>query len=291
MIFKKPANIPSQPVDEHKKIYIPKLWPYRLLGNIFILTCIGFFCFGVFIIKSNIVSQKLTSFSEYFFQTTLPFGFGVEDIIIHGRAQTPVEEVNNILNSHYANNILDIDIHQLKQDLERLPWVKHAVVRRDYLPNILEVFLTEKEVSSFWQINNKFYPIDAEGKVIEAEFSPNRAMLLIVGESAPEHINELLDIIKEDNQLYSRTKAANFISKRRWNIIIDDNEGGITIKLPQENIKSAWKKLIKLDKTMGILKRKLTIIDLRFEDKIIVRPRKFSIEEILKMQKGAEKSI
>ena len=41
--------------------------------------------------------------------------------------------------------------------------------------------------------------------------------------------------------------------------------------MPEENFADAWKKLVKLDKTRGILKRKLTFIDLRLKNKVIVR--------------------
>ena len=46
---------------------------------------------------------------------------------------------------------------------------------------------------------------------------------------------------------------------------------GITVKLPEEDVDTAWKKLVKLDKTRGILKRKLTFIDLRLKNKVIVK--------------------
>jgi len=72
--------------------------------------------------------------------------------------------------------------------------------------------------------------------------------------------------------------VANFISKRRWNIVLDDKEKGITIKLPEENIKKAWKKLLSLNKSVGLLKRKLTIIDLRLKGKVIIRLNKSELE-------------
>ena len=75
-------------------------------------------------------------------------------------------------------------------------------------------------------------------------------------------------------QYLDRIKVANFISKRRWNIILDDIRKGVTVKLPEDNLEKAWKKLIKLDETKGILKRKLTIIDLRLDGKVTVKLRK-----------------
>ena len=52
-----------------------------------------------------------------------------------------------------------------------------------------------------------------------------------------------------------------------------------TVKLPEENYAEAWKKLIKLEKTKGILKRKLTIIDLRLDGKVVVKLKKSNLNK------------
>ncbi len=272
----------------NKKVYLPRLWPYRLLGNIFILVLLGFFCFGIIIIKTNLVEQKLTSLSDYFYGLTTYMGFTLDDILVYGRNKTSLEEINNIVGSHEGDNILRLNLHQIKTDLEQLPWVKSATVSRHYLPNILKIEIKERRVQSLWQINNTFYPIDTEGAVIHAEYIPDRPTLLLVGKGAPEHMQELIHIVGYDKTLYARIKVATYISERRWNLILDDIEDGITIKLPAQDTEQAWKKLIKLNKTQGLLKRKLTIIDLRFKNKVLVKPRKNANGESLKLDMEQE---
>lgn len=223
------------------------------------------------IAKNNLVTQKLNSLSDYFYTLTSYLGFTVDDILVYGRNKTAIEEINNIVNTRRGDNILRLDIRQMKSDLEQLPWVKSATVSRSYLPNLLKITLKERRVRSLWQINNAFYPIDTDGAVIRADFVPSRPVLLIVGRGAPEHLNELLTAVEDDNEVFPRIKVANFISGRRWNLILDDVENGITVKLPAEDMDKAWKKLLKLNKTQGLLKRKLTIIDLRFANKVLVK--------------------
>ena len=71
--------------------------------------------------------------------------------------------------------------------------------------------------------------------------------------------------------------------------MLDDIENGITIKLPEQNIDQAWKKLLKLNTTQGLLKRKLTIIDLRFPNKVIVKLGKMTPDERKKLKDVKEK--
>jgi len=126
----------------------------------------------------------------------------------------------------------------------------------------------------------------AEGKIIEAEFHVSEPILLIVGAGAPENFKNLMMALKDEKYDYlDKVKVANFISGRRWNLILNDIREGVTVKLPEENIAAAWKKLLKLNETKGIFKRKLTIIDLRLPNKIVVKIRKSGSDKAPKLNK------
>lgn len=283
-----PSSPPAAPLNI--RVSLPREWPYRVVGNVLILAFIFLVAFVTITIRTNLVGRQLDGLTQEFYSVTTKLGFTLDDILIEGRKKTSRSEILELLNLKRGDNIFDIDIYALKQKIETLPWVKSATVKRSYYPNILQISIKERKVASIWQINERFHPIDTEGNVINANFKPTRPILLIVGEGAPENINELLDIIKEDNDIYPRVKVANFISGRRWNLILDDIKSGITIKLPEENVEAAWKKLIKLEKTKGILKRKLTNIDLRLEDKVIVKIEKMTKEERQKLKNTKEHS-
>ena len=270
------------------RVFLPREWPYRLLGNFLILTLIVLIAFGIVTIRTNLVGRQINNLTEGFYDLTSKLGFTLDDILIEGRDKTSRRAVMEVLGLKRGDNILSLDLNELKNRLETLPWVRRAEVRRRYFPNILRISLTERRVASLWQISEKFHPIDTEGNVINAPFRPTKPILLIVGEGAPEHINALLEIIKKDNDIWPRVKVANYISKRRWNLILDDIENGITVKLPEENVEHAWKKLVKLDQTQGILKRKLTFIDLRLKNKVIVKLGKMTDEERQKLKENNE---
>lgn len=253
------------------KIYESVIWPYRLLGNLLLLGLIWGLTLGIITVKHNIVGKQIDSLLEELYQKTAVVGWGLNDITVEGRTKTSKEAILRVINLHRGDNILEIDLQELCEKVKSLPWIKEASVSRRYFPNTIHIAVKEKEIKAIWQYKNEFYPIDEDGKIIEAEYVPQKNILQIVGEGAPEHFNELLATISKDKNLYERLKAANFISQRRWDLIFDDVENGITVKMPEENFKAAWKKLVKLDKTRGILKRKLTFIDLRLRNKVIVR--------------------
>ncbi len=253
------------------KIYAPVLWPYRLLGNLLLIGSIWLLTFGVITIRHNLVSKHIDSLLTELYNKTATVGWGLDDVTLEGRDKTSKDDVLHVIGLQRGENILEIDLKAVCDKVKTLPWVKDASVSRRYFPNIIHISIREKKVKSIWQYQNEFYPIDEDGKIIETDYVLQKNILQIVGLGAPEHINGLLKIIEQDKDLFYRVKVANFISGRRWNLIFDDVLNGITVKLPEEDVEEAWKKLVKLDKTRGILKRKLTFIDLRLKNKVIVK--------------------
>lgn len=271
-------------------VRLPREWPYRLAGSLVVLAFICVLVFLTITVKESLVSKKFEALSEEFLDWTSQIGFTVDDVVVHGQEKTSKEDINKAINLSRQDNIFKVDVAEIKAKVEKLPWVKQAVVKKTFLPNVVEIGIVERQVQSIWQISEKFYPIDMDGNVIEAEFKPTKPILLIVGAGAPENINNLLKIIKNDKAIFERVKVANYISKRRWNLVLDDIRSGITIKLPEDGVEKAWKKLLKLNSTKGILKRKLTIIDLRFEDKVFVKLKRASEKEPVRLNNGKERN-
>ena len=286
-----PQIAPAAPVTIPSRISLPREWPFRLAGNLFLLGVIFMLASVIITIKTNLIGRKLTDLSTEFYNYSAGLGFKIDDIVITGRDKTAKQDILNALQLSRATNILNLDLRDLQQKVEQLPWVRHAVVKRRFFPNIIQIDIRERQVQSIWQLDHKFRPIDGEGNVIEADYTPDHPILLIVGEGAPENITALMKSITDDQNIFQRIKVANYISGRRWNIVLDDVENGITVKLPEKHIDEAWKKLLKLNTTQGLLKRKLTIIDLRFPNKVIVKLGKMTPEERKKLKDVKERRI
>lgn len=286
-----PQIAPAAPVTIPSRISLPREWPFRLAGNLFLLGVIFMLASVIITIKTNLIGRKLTDLSTEFYNYSAGLGFKIDDIVITGRDKTAKQDILNALQLSRETNILNLDLRDLQQKVEQLPWVRHAVVKRRFFPNIIQIDIRERQVQSIWQLDHKFRPIDGEGNVIEADYTPDHPILLIVGEGAPENITALMKSITDDQNIFQRIKVANYISGRRWNIVLDDVENGITVKLPKKHIDEAWKKLLKLNTTQGLLKRKLTIIDLRFPNKVIVKLGKMTPEERKKLKDVKERRI
>jgi len=197
-------------------------------------------------------------------------GFRVDDILVEGRVRTPREELLTALNVNRGDPIFGIDLTATRQRLEEISWVKTATLERR-LPGEVHILITEREPIARWQNQGHYYLVDREGLVVGDQIEDFPDLPLIVGEGAPDHAGALLEMLKTEPALQARVKAAQWVSERRWNLTLDRTAGGIDIRLPEETPDDALHELAKLDREQSLLERKVTLIDMRLPDRLILR--------------------
>ena len=256
--------------QEDNIIELSKEWPHRVFG-IFLFFSITIFS-GVitWIIKDNILEKTINNTNQEFYSMSGKTGFILDDILIEGRKKTSASDLTKAIDAKRGMPILLLDLEKIKDNVEKLPWVAKVTVQRK-LPNILYIKITEREPIAIWQNKKEFFPIDKTGEIIKADIDGLSHLPILVGQNAPKHTVKLFKALILEKKLAKRVKAATLVSNRRWDVILDDINNGIEIKLPEDNFDLAWKKLANADEKNGILKRKLTIIDLRLSDKVIIK--------------------
>ncbi|MFI3241088.1 MAG: FtsQ-type POTRA domain-containing protein [Alphaproteobacteria bacterium] len=250
---------------------IKSTWHYNLIGHFFVLLLIFIMLCLCVIIKDNLFTKQIESFRDDWYEYSKKFNLTLDEIVIEGRYNVSKEDVLNVLNLNADSSFLAIDEEQIENKLKEFAWIKSVDVKKRYIPNVLEINIKEKEVIALFQKDNLFHPLDEKGEFINASFSPHKEYIVVTGKNGEKNVSAILKILKINKHLFSRVKALQYISNRRWNVILDDIKNGKIIKLPEAEVESSWKKLIKLNTTHGILKRPLTIIDLRFDNKVIFK--------------------
>lgn len=266
---------------QEANVYPEKEAGYRFVGFLCGFLIILSLSLTAVTIRDNVLSNQFNKIMQSIYKISADYGMFVEDIIVEGNHRTSYDELVEALSLSENESILGIDIEQLQKKIEQLTWVRSCVVKRTFFPNNIVVNIEERQVKAIWQFEERYYPVDTEGNVIEVEdYEPDAPILLLAGEGAPNHLAELLEVLNTDKELAARVRAAVFISGRRWNLIFDNPSKGIVVKLPEENFDKAYQKIALLNKRRGIFKRKLTSFDLRYNNRIIVDIDK-SVEDLM----------
>ncbi len=210
----------------------------------------------------------LHSASQRLLEATAALGLRVADIRVEGRRTTDRETIFDALGAHLGTPILAIDPVRAKAKLERLPWVRSALIERR-LPDMLYVRLVEREPLALWQHDGKIELIDRTGAVIPVTHLNRFAKLpLVVGADAASHAAQLLKLLASEPDLAARVTAAVRVGGRRWNLRIDK---AIDVLLPAGDPAAAWADLARLQRSSAILQRDVQAIDLRLPDRLVVR--------------------
>ena len=199
---------------------------------------------------------------------SLRLGFEVDQVWIDGLRRTNQDEALKAIGAVRGEPILEFDGNAARERLLGLPWVKDAIVARA-LPNRLNIRLIEREPLALWQMNQRLQVIDAEGKPIRTVSPADYADLpIMVGKGANQKAKWLLDLVSVEQQIATRLTAAVYVGERRWNIRIDAR---IDVRLPAVAPAEALTRLRELEKEHGLFQRDIVAIDLRLDDRLIVR--------------------
>ncbi len=216
------------------------------------------------------VSRLTTAVERTLIDSTLRAGLSVDEILVEGRHETTRGQLLHTIGIRRGDPILTIDTQAVRERLIALGWVSDATVERR-LPDTLFVHLMERKAMAIWQRKGTFVLVDRAGVVIGQQGLERFSHLkVIVGDDAPRHAPELLDMLATAPPLMKRVRAAVWVGGRRWNLRLDD---GIDIRLPEDNPLAAWTQLATLERDNRLLKQDIIAIDLRIPDKLVVRRR------------------
>jgi len=184
---------------------------------------------------------------------------------------TKTEEVLQVIGIRQGMKMSEIDLNAIRKNIEHLPWVRSVIVER-LLPNNLRLTIEEKTPLALWQNNKKYKPLDEYATVIETSQKLPADLLLVVGKDAPKHLLSLLKDLETVPEIYQYVRAAVRINDRRWNLRLFNAEKGVEILLPDTKIADALNRLDVHNKKEKLIKRQIAAIDLRTDDKVILKP-------------------
>lgn len=196
-------------------------------------------------------------------------GYRVQNLYIEGRQFTDPDIVRGVVNVRRGDPLFDFDPDTARDLLMKVSWVKDAVVRRQ-LPDTIYIHMTERQPMALWQQGGKVRVIDRDGTPLTTDLRGFNTLPLVVGDGANIHAASLLDLIAAESTLATRVENALWVGSRRWDLMLN---GGMVVKLPEDDLGLAIKRLADTQTREQILDKDLLVIDLREPDRVVVRAR------------------
>jgi cell division protein FtsQ len=243
---------------QQRNMRIKFLYFIKVVFVLLIITCAGL------VYYTNILSRMMYSIGIGVAEIMGECGMTLSHVSIAGQVNVSTVDLLKTLNADSNTPIFLIDIQNARSELLKNPWVKNAIVQRK-LPHTIALNIAERTPIALWQNNKILRVIDDDGEVIDSVQPENFTHLLhIIGADANVYAKILLDDMKNDPSLSSRVISATRFGERRWNLGL---QGGITVKMPQQNFQDAWQYLVKLHNANALFGKGYKVIDLRNQER------------------------
>jgi cell division protein FtsQ len=198
---------------------------------------------------------------------TARLGFAVDQVRVSGNKETSEIDILERLDLDGWTSLVGFDAEAARERIAALPWVKVASVRKIY-PDELEVRIEEREPFAIWQHGSQLAVVERNGNVIAPFDGRRHAMLpLVIGYGAPQGA-DFVEKIRRYPELASRVKGFIRVAERRWDLRL---ENGMTVRLPETGEDEAIAEVLRLDREDGLLSRDIASVDLRLDDRLVIR--------------------
>jgi len=210
----------------------------------------------------------------------------VDRIVVRGNSRLSKGEVLAVLNGLRGESLVWTDLDRWRKRLLASPWVRDAALRRS-LPSTVEVVVSERQPIGIGRINGDTYLVDEGGAVID-QYGPQYAELdlpIVDGLAAsPDGGGSMIDEARADlaARVIGAMKTQPQIARRLSQVDVTDLHNAAVIlsgdraviQLGEERFLARLQAYLELAPALRQRVADIDYVDLRFDDRIYVRPTK-----------------
>jgi cell division protein FtsQ len=195
--------------------------------------------------------------------------FRVSLTSVEGASPELAEAVRARLGLTLPASSFDLDLDAARQRVEGLDAVAQAELRVRS-GGVLQVLITERVPALVWRQGDALALLDATGHRVAglAARGDRPDLPLVAGDGAEVATPEALEILAAAEPILPRVRGLVRVGERRWDLVLDRNQ---KIMLPAVGAVPALERLIVLDKAEDLLARDLLTVDLRIENRPVLR--------------------
>jgi cell division protein FtsQ len=208
----------------------------------------------------------------------------VRRIAVHGNVRISSGEVQALVDGLRGSSILTADLESYKRRLMESPWVADVALRR-VLPSTVEVFVSERRPIGLCRLGNALYLVDAGGTLID-EFGPQYSEFDLpiidglvaapskgqptIDEGRAELAARVLEALAPRKDIAERISQMDVRDVHDAVVMLQDDTA--LLHLGEEKFLERLQSYVDLAPALRDRVRDIDYVDLRFGDRVYVRP-------------------
>jgi len=213
----------------------------------------------------------------------------VNDIEVAGNYHLSKADVMKSLNINRETSLLTLELNIIEARLRSNPWIKEVSLRKQ-MPDTLMIRIKEAEPKALLYLNGSAFLIEEEGNMLEEVMNEGAAFLPVIRSDSAEKNKKglqeallLVDALNKKGILSSRESVEIRLNSYGPDMVVD----GTVIKVGYGNYEEKLARWEELEPEVSKLGQ-TSYIDLRFRDRVIVKPVQTVQAETAKTVKPAE---
>jgi cell division protein FtsQ len=207
----------------------------------------------------------------------------VDRILVRGNERLSKGEVLAVLSGLRGQNLVWTDLDVWRRRLLASPWVRDAALRRS-LPSTVDVVISERQPMGIGRVKGDLYLVDERGVIID-QYGPHYADLdlpIVDGLAAAPGDGSMTDEPRAElaARVIAAVKGQPAIARRLSQIDVTDlhnasvilNEDPAVIQLGEDQFLARLQSYLELAPTLHERIAQIDSVDLRFDERIYVRP-------------------
>jgi cell division protein FtsQ len=200
----------------------------------------------------------------------------IRNVQVRGESRVTESEILARAGFVPGTNALRVDLDQIREDVERLLWVRYAAVHRVW-PNELVISVVEREPVGLARISGEIYQVDADGVIlpVNAAASPSFPILdgLAVGdgEDAIQANAAKIEIYRETLSLLGEGGLSEVHVSGSGEVSVVPIDDPVVVDLGSTDHRIRWQKYLNLKNRIRDDYPTALRIDLRFKDQVIIQ--------------------
>lgn len=207
--------------------------------------------------------------------------FPVRDIVFIGNKHLTDDELEKLAGVQMNEGMLIISNKSLSERLLKSPWIKSVMIRKGF-PDTLIIMVEESEPVALLDMNGHLFLMDENGKFLEELRGDSIPFLpIITGDPFTQK-----DGFVEAMKLVKLMHKTGFVSQRD-NIVINTkkpheltaNIDGTIVKIGSGDYEEKLERFLQLENDIKNLRIPVDYIDLRFNNKAILKPLDYKVAQ------------
>jgi len=175
------------------------------------------------------------------------------------------DQVEDVVRRELMGNFFTINLAATRAAFERLPWVRHANVRRQW-PARLDVVLEEHVPFARWATTAL---VNTHGEVFRAAYDEELPIFVGPDGAAREIAIQYRYFRRSLGAIGETPVEVQVTARRAWQVKL---ASGMTLALGRESVEERLARFVTVhDRTLGQLNRRIDYVDLRYANGFAVR--------------------